>query len=34
MMVFILFTIWALGLLVLFTDPRRTSFRWASAVLT
>ncbi|MFD2368788.1 sensor histidine kinase [Brevibacillus sp. GCM10020057] len=31
MMVFILFTIWALGLLVLFTDPRRTSIRWASA---
>jgi two-component system sporulation sensor kinase B len=31
MMVFILFTIWALGLLVLFTDPRRTSTRWASA---
>lgn len=31
MMVFILFTIWALGLLVLFTDPKRTSIRWASA---
>jgi signal transduction histidine kinase len=31
MMVFILFTLWALGLLVLFTDPRRTSIRWASA---
>lgn len=31
MMVFTLFTIWALGLLVLFTDPKRTSIRWASA---
>lgn len=31
MMVFILFTIWALGLLVLFTDPKRTSIRWACA---
>ncbi|KQL46761.1 histidine kinase [Brevibacillus choshinensis] len=31
MMVFILFTLWALGLLVLFTDPWRTSIRWASA---
>jgi len=31
MLVFILFTIWALGLFVLFTDPRRTEIRWASA---
>ncbi|WP_103104804.1 sensor histidine kinase [Brevibacillus reuszeri] len=31
MMVFTLFTIWALGLLVLFTDPKRTSIRWACA---
>lgn len=31
MMVLILFTLWALGLLVLFTDPWRTSIRWASA---
>ncbi|NQF13556.1 HAMP domain-containing histidine kinase [Brevibacillus sp. HB1.3] len=31
MMVFIVFTIWALGLFVLFTDPKRTSIRWACA---
>lgn len=31
MMLFMLFTIWALALLVLFTDPRRTSIRWGSA---
>ncbi len=31
MMLLVLFTIWALGFLVLFTDPRRTSIRWASA---
>lgn len=31
MLVFILFTIWALGLFVLFTDPRRTEIRWGSA---
>ncbi|MFY0544053.1 sensor histidine kinase [Brevibacillus sp. H7] len=31
MMVLVLFTIWALGLLVLFTDPKNTSIRWASA---
>jgi two-component system sporulation sensor kinase B len=31
MMVLILFTIWALGFLVLFTDPKSTSTRWASA---
>lgn len=31
MMLFMLCTIWALGLFVLFTDPRRTSIRWASA---
>lgn len=31
MMVLTLFTIWALGLLVLFTDPKRTSIRWACA---
>lgn len=31
MMLFMLCTIWALGLFVLFTDPRRTPIRWASA---
>jgi signal transduction histidine kinase len=31
MMLFMLCVIWALGLFVLFTDPRRTSIRWASA---
>ncbi|MGE5701993.1 MAG: sensor histidine kinase [Clostridia bacterium] len=31
MMVIILLVIWALGLLVLFTDPRQTSTRWACA---
>ncbi|MCM3077663.1 sensor histidine kinase [Brevibacillus invocatus] len=31
MLVFVLFTIWALGFFVLFTDPRHTAIRWASA---
>lgn len=31
MMVFMLFVLWALGFLVLFTDPKRTSIRWAFA---
>ena len=31
MMVFTLFTMWALGLLALFTDPKGTSIRWACA---
>jgi len=31
MMLFMLLVIWALGLLVLFTDPKKTSIRWACA---